>query len=354
MFVFFAEAEGKYSITFSVIGANGKEAAVTKFDRTFLAVKPVTSGFEVYRHTERQRILQERPGSRDALDIQVDEQTPMRVIGEYGAYYYIEYAADGQSVRAFVAKDDVGAYDHEVNKRAFILIGASMGALLPEEGADDDHLSGAVHAVSTWFDQKLTEQLFLDVGSAIITSDKKTTKSAMITYLKFAAALADENDVTYIYIAAHGGSSGVIELASGERLSADDLCALISEIKGKVNVFIDSCFTGGYVVSYAEEHEWDKERYCIITNGGRDLTVVTEGGTRWFNIAYDALSALHRVENEDRMTLGYFYDRTKAVYGLHGLNPMGKLIGGLAELITLVNPPLHYGDDENILFDFNK
>ncbi len=243
-------------------------------------------------------------------------------------------------------------YDREVKKRTFIMIGASMGSYWADEGGEAN-FRGVVHTVSTWYDFALMERLFTDAGSTIVGSSKRTTQSMLTMYLTNAAKLADVNDVTYIYIAGHGGDWGEIEMAYGERLSTDDLCAMIGKIPGKVNLFIDSCYTGWFVVSYAMNHEWDENRYCIITNGGYNETGASEGGTRWFNLAYDWLSMVHRAANQNRMTLGYFYDRTKTVFGGHWFKPMG-FFTDIARYWTLVNPPLHYGNDENILFDFNK
>ena len=84
-----------------------------------------------------------------------------------------------------------------------------------------------------------------------------------------AIRLADSNDITYIHIAAHGGEKGVIEFEKEAPLyPVKDIIEKISKIQGRVCLFIDSCFSGGYAVDITEEMGLDKSRYSILTNGG--------------------------------------------------------------------------------------
>ncbi len=100
------------------------------------------------------------------------------------------------------------------------------------------------------------------------------TREELFSAIRRRFFYAGEDDISLIYLTAHGGKDAdkvYIELAGGDRLTPQELESVTREIPGRVILFIDCCFSGGFAEG-EDASGWllpscfDSSKYLILTS----------------------------------------------------------------------------------------
>ena len=82
------------------------------------------------------------------------------------------------------------------------------------------------------------------------------TKGQLKKYIPSVCKNNKENDITYIYIACHGGRDGKLYVSTNEYFTPKELRNFLdNNVKGKVVLLIESCFSGSFITKseYVEQ-----------------------------------------------------------------------------------------------------
>ena len=266
---FVPSAEGIYYLTLQVMSITGDVTYISEYDQSYIVITPLNGNRNVYRNVETRDILYSTPYSIAPLSIEIDDQKPMKVIAEYGDYYYVQYTADFRTIKGFVFVDDVSIIINPVNRRAYVLASSQI--------YNED-----IRRTQNTMDVML--KLFGEVNISFdsIESNRNITLQGMISFMESISKIADYNDETYIYIFSHGdiSSNGKIGmyLDNDGEMEGDYIVfsyetfvkQYVSKVKGKVVLIMQPCYSGG-IIEPANTY-LDKERFAIITSSSANET----------------------------------------------------------------------------------
>ncbi|MCR4621516.1 MAG: caspase family protein [Clostridiales bacterium] len=190
------------------------------------------------------------------------------------------------------------------------------------------------------------------------------TQAELFDAIRRRFAYAGEDDVSLIYLTAHGGKDNdtvYIELAGGDRLTPAALESVTRDIPGRVILFIDCCFSGGFAEGpdasgwfmpscfnstkylLLTSSSWDEESYRVTEGVLSEDTVSTAfarsvcEGMGWDMMQDRACDLLADFNRDGRVTLFelYAYARTRVGFYLYA-NPAHM------QTVSLYPNPAHF------------
>ena len=199
------------------------------------------------------------------------------------------------------------------------------------------------------------------------------TKAELFSAIRRRFAYAGEDDVSLIYLTAHGGKDAdtvYIELAGGDRLTPPELESVTRDIPGRVILFIDCCYSGGFArgddasgwqlpscfgsskYMLFTSCRWDEESYRVTEGELSEDTVSTAfarsvcEGLGWDMTQDRACELKADFDLDGRVTLFelYAYTRTRVGFYLYA-NPAH------IQTVELYPNPAHFVLDRRVPAD---
>jgi hypothetical protein len=142
-------------------------------------------------------------------------------------------------------------------------------------------------------------------------TDWSATKSAILQGITNVFSEADYNDVSYFYFSGHGAwenntfylCPADLTSTTDSAISVDELESALSAIPGTKVVFLDSCYSGGFIGKGAEEIQTSKEELESFNNQIVNIFSQAEDKGLLATNQYKVLTACHYYQESGVFTM---------------------------------------------------